>query len=300
MLKMYSVHLGVKMSGKRSVVITGASTGIGWATAKFLLRKGFRVFGTVRKQSDADRLSAEFGAGFIPLLADVTDEPALRRAAAKVSELLENERLAGLVNNAGIVVAGPLLHLPPSEVRRQMEVNLIGPLMVTQVFAPLLGTEEGRTGQPGRIVQVSSVSGKMGVPFVGAYSASKFALEGMSEALRRELMLYGIDVIVIGPGAVVTPIWDKGNSQDYSGYDATDYGPLLQRFRDYFAAEGKKGLPAEKIGRAVHHALTVKKPRVRYAVVPQRLKNWTIPALLPKRMLDSLIGKQLGLVRKRP
>lgn len=286
------------MSAKRSVVITGASTGIGWATVKFLLGKGFRVFGTVRKQSDADRLSADFGKDFVPLLADVTDEAAVYQAAAQVREMLGTEKLAGLVNNAGVVVPGPLLHLKPSEMRRQMEVNLIGPLIVTQAFAPLLGSESGRTGQPGRIVQISSVVGKMGVPFVGAYASSKFALEGMSESLRRELMLYGIDVIVVGPGAVLTPIWDKGMADDYSGFDATDYGPLLQRFRDYFAAEAKHGLPAEQIGRAVHHALTASKPKTRYAVVPQRFKNWTVPRLLPKRLLDRLIGKQLGLVKK--
>ena len=286
------------MRAKQSVVITGASTGIGWATAKVLLGKGFRVFGTVRKQADADRLSAEFGQDFVPLLADVTDEAAVKQAAARVRELLGMENLAGLVNNAGIVVAGPLLHLKPSEVRRQMEVNLIGPLVVTQAFAPLLGSEPGRTGQPGRIVQISSVSGKMGVPFVGAYTASKFALEGMSESLRRELLLYGIDVIVVGPGAVLTPIWDKGNAEDYSGFDATDYGPLMQHFRDFFAVEAKNGLPAEDIGRAIHEALTVSKPKARYAVVPQRFKNWTMPMLLPKRLLDRLIGKQLGLVKK--
>ena len=286
------------MRAKQSVVITGASTGIGWATAKVLLGKGFRVFGTVRKQAAADRLSAEFGQDFVALLADVTDEAAVKQAAARVRELLGTENLAGLVNNAGIVVAGPLLHLKPSEVRRQMEVNLIGPLVVTQAFAPLLGSEPGRTGQPGRIVQISSVSGKMGVPFVGAYTASKFALEGMSESLRRELLLYGIDVIVVGPGAVLTPIWDKGNAEDYSGFDSTDYGPLMQRFREFFAAEAKKGLPAEDIGRAIHEALTVNKPKARYAVVPQRFKNWTMPRLLPKRLLDRLIGKQLGLVKK--
>jgi NAD(P)-dependent dehydrogenase (short-subunit alcohol dehydrogenase family) len=129
------------MNGKQSVVITGVSTGIGWATAKVLLGKGFRVFGTVRKQADADRLSAEFGKDFVPLLADVTNEEAVRQAAMLVGKMLEGERLAGLVNNAGIVAGGPLLHLESSEMRRQMEVNLMGPFMVTQAFAPLLGSD---------------------------------------------------------------------------------------------------------------------------------------------------------------
>jgi NAD(P)-dependent dehydrogenase (short-subunit alcohol dehydrogenase family) len=179
-----------------------------------------------------------------------------------------------------------------------MEVNLIGPLIVTQAFAPLLGTDPKRAGRPGRIVQISSVSGKMGVPFVGAYSASKFALEGMSESLRRELMLYGIDVIVVGPGPVMTPIWQKGEEADYSRYDETDYGPILQRFRAYFAEESKKGLPAEELGRVIHHVLTVAKPKVRYAVVPNRLKDWTIPMVLPRRLLDRIMAKQLGMAKK--
>lgn len=285
------------MSVRQSVVITGASTGIGWATTQLLLRKGFRIFGTVRKQSDADRLKAEFGDHFEPLLADVTDEAALRQAARRVGEMLGQERLAGLVNNAGIVVGGPLLHLEPSEIRQQMEVNLIGPFQVTKAFAPLLGTDPRRTGRPGRIVQISSVSGAIGVPFVGPYVASKFALEGMSESLRRELMLYGIDVIVVGPGAVVTPIWDKAAAQDYDRFNATDYAPILQRFLAFFAEEGKKGLAPEEIGRTIHHALTASKPKVRYAVVPQRFKNWTAPKLLSKRVVDRLIGKQFGLLK---
>lgn len=287
------------MSGKQSVVITGASTGIGWATTKVLLDAGFRVFGTVRKQSDADRLQEEFGPDFVPLLADVTDQQAVNHAAAQVGELLGRGRLAGLVNNAGIVVGGPLLHLESDEIRRQVEVNLIGPFQVSKAFAPLLGSDPQRTGKPGRIVQISSVSGVMGIPFVGPYVASKFALEGMSESLRRELMLYGIDVIIVGPGAVVTPIWDKAAAEDYDRFNSTDYGPSIQRFLAFFAGEGKKGFTPDKIGRAIHHALTTSKPKVRYAVVPQRFKNWTMPRLLPRRVLDRLLGKQLGLARMK-
>ncbi len=287
------------MNSRQSVVITGVSTGIGWATTKVLLSKGFRVFGTVRKQSDADQLQAQFGSEFVPLLADVTDEAAVGRAAAQVGEMLGQLRLAGLVNNAGITVGGPLLHLEPSEIRRQLEVNLIGPFQVTKAFAPMLGSDPQRIGKPGRIVQMSSVSGVIGFPFVGPYAASKFALEGMSESLRRELLLYGIDVIVVGPGPVVTPIWEKVEAEDLSRFDATDYGPSLGRCLALFKAEGKKGLAPEQVGRTVYHALTTRKPKVRYAVVPQRFRNWTVPRLLPKRVLDQLIGKQLGLSRKK-
>jgi NAD(P)-dependent dehydrogenase (short-subunit alcohol dehydrogenase family) len=170
--------------------------------------------------------------------------------------------------------------------------------VVTKAFAPLLGSDAKRTGAPGRIVQISSVSGAIGVPFVGAYSASKFALEGMSESLRRELMLYGIDVIVVGPGAVQTPIWEKSKAENYGRFDVTDYEPVIRRFLKFSEVEGAKGLHADVIARGIYEALTVSKPKVRYAFVPQRLKNWTLPLLLPKRVVDRFLGKEFGLVKK--
>jgi NAD(P)-dependent dehydrogenase (short-subunit alcohol dehydrogenase family) len=284
------------MAAKRSVVVTGASTGIGWGTVKVLVSRGFEVFGSVRRQSDAERLAREFGSTFIPLLMDVTDDAAVARAAEQVGAALGQRRLAGLVNNAGVAVPGPLLHLPLAEFRRQLEVNLIAPLGVSQAFAPLLGTDKERQGPPGRIINISSVAGKIGGPFLGAYVASKHGLEGMSETLRRELMLYGIDVIIIGPGAVATPIWDKAESGEYGPYRATDYGTILDRFAQYFIAEGRKGLAPEAVGEVVYKALTAARPRVRYAVVPRKLQNWTLPRLLPRRMLDRMIGRQSGLL----
>jgi NAD(P)-dependent dehydrogenase (short-subunit alcohol dehydrogenase family) len=284
------------MAANQSVVVTGASTGIGWGTVKVLVARGFEVFGSVRKPSDADRLANEYGRAFIPLLMDVTDHAAVARAAEQVGARLGHRRLAGLVNNAGIAVPGPLLHLPLEEYRRQLEVNLIAPLGVIQAFAPLLGTDRGREGAPGRIVNISSVAGKVGLPFLGAYVASKHALEGMSESLRREFMLYGIDVIVVGPGAVATAIWDKAEGGEYGPYRATDYGTILDRFAEYFIAEGRKGLAPEAVGEVVYQALTAAKPKVRYAVVGKKLQDWTLPTLLPKRMVDRLIARQTGLL----
>jgi NAD(P)-dependent dehydrogenase (short-subunit alcohol dehydrogenase family) len=228
---------------------------------------------------------------------DVTDDEAVKAAAALVGERLGRDTLFGLVNNAGIAGGGPLLHQPIEEFRQTLETNLLGPFRVTQAFAPLLGADRARVGKPGRIVQISSVGGKLAFPFLGSYVASKFALEGMSESLRRELLLYGIDVIIVGPGSVKTPMFDKAQQIDLSPYMATDYGPILKGFVEYMINESKKGLPASRIGDAVYKALTVRKPRVRYAVVPQRLKNWTLPRALPKRMLDRMIGKQTGLLR---
>lgn len=284
------------MAEKKSVVVTGASTGIGYAIAKVLGSRGIQVFGGVRKQADADRLQRELGAGFTPLLMDVTDEPAVRSAASQVSDRLGNRKLFGLVNNAGIAGGGPLLHQPMEEFRRTIEVNLMGPFTVTKAFAPLLGADRSRAGSPGRIVQISSVGGKLAFPFLGVYVASKFALEGMSESLRRELLLFGIDVIVVGPGSVKTPIFDKAQELDLSQYDATEYAPMLRGFVEYFLAESKKGLEPERIGEVVYTALTARRPKLRYAPVPQPFKNWILPRLLPKRVLDRAIGKQSGLL----
>jgi len=278
----------------KSVVVTGTSSGIGWGTASVLIRNGMRVFGSVRKQQDAERLAAEFGSAFTPLIFDITDAAAVRAAAEQVREQLGGETLFGLVNNAGIGLAGPLMYQPIDEFRHQIEVNLIGPLIVTQAFLPLLGADRSLRGAPGRIINVSSVGGQNGGPFLGAYAASKHGLEGMSESLRRELMLYGIDVIIIGPGAVATPIWDKAEQIDTSIYAGTDYGEVFRRFGEYFVREGRKGYPPERIGEAILHALTTPKPRVRYAVVPQRFRNWTFPRMLPRRMVDRIIARALG------
>ena len=194
----------------KSVVVTGVSTGIGHAAAKVLAQKGFHVFGSVRKEADAERLKKELGDRFTPLIFDVTDEAAIRRAAEEVRAALKGETLAGLVNNAGIAVSGPLIEVDPDDFRKQMDVNVTGPFLVTQAFAPLLGTDKSLKGEPGRIVNISSVGGIRAMPFIGPYAASKFAIEGFSEALRRELMLFGIRVVVIGPGPVKTPDSPRG------------------------------------------------------------------------------------------
>ncbi len=278
----------------KSVVVTGASTGIGWGCVKVLASKGFRVFGSVRKPADADRLKSEFGDGFTPLLFDVTDASAVKRGADQVSAALEGETVAGLVNNAGIAVPGPLLFIDIEEVRHQLEVNVIGQVIVTQAFAPLLGAGSAHKGEKGRIVMISSVGGRNASPFMGPYNASKFALEGLSESLRRELMLYGIDVVVVAPGAVATPIWDKADAVDVSHYANTPYAPALAKVKDYMISNGRKGFPPEKIGETVHTALTARRPKVRYTVTPDPIQNLMVHTL-PKRMVDRLIAGRLGL-----
>ena len=279
----------------RSVVITGASTGIGWATAKLLLDRGFRVFGSVRKQADADRLSSEFGANFSPLLFDVTDEAAVLAAAREVRAALNGKTLFGLVNNAGIAVAGPVLELAADEFRRQMDVNVIGPIIATQAFGPLLGSDPSLKGPKGRIVMISSVAGKNGNPLTAAYAASKHAIEGLSESLRREMMLFGIDVIIIAPGPVKTPIWSKAEEVDISVYKNSPFFPALERVRKFMLHLGEIGLPAEKIAERIADALTSASPKVRYQITPDPLRR-LMTAVLPKRTVDKIIAKRLGLL----
>ncbi|KST61872.1 SDR family oxidoreductase [Mastigocoleus testarum] len=281
-----------------SVVVTGASSGIGWGTIKVLTERGFHVFGSVRKPEDGERLSIQFGNKFTPLLFDVTDEEAVNQAANRVREQMNGHTLCGLVNNSGIAVLGPLMHLNIADYRTQMEVNLIAPLIVTQAFLPLLGTDCSLEGKPGRIINISSVGGKIAIPFIGAYNASKFGLEGFSESLRRELMLYGIDVIVVAPGAVATAIWDKAQASDISQYENTDYGTAMKSFKSYFIEQGRKGYPPERVGEVIWKALTVANPRARYPVVPNHLSGWIIPRMLPKRMLDKIIAKNLNFLSR--
>lgn len=285
-------------STQNFAMITGASTGIGHACAARLIAEGWRVFAGVRKPADADRLVAELGERLVPVIMDVTDNDSVLAAAATVRDVLDGQTLGGLVNNAGIAVAGPMLNLPITEFERQMDVNVTGVVRVTQAFGPLLGVDENLDGAPGRIVMISSVAGEMGAPFLGPYSASKHAVEGLSKSLRRELMLYGIEVVVIGPGAVATPIWSKAEEIDPAPYRETRFFDALIRIRDYMSKNGPAGLPPSKIADRVFRAFTDPKPRFRYAVVPQRLTNWTLPKLLPERLVNSMIAKRVGLQRR--
>lgn len=283
---------------ERAVVVTGASTGIGRAAVAKAVREGAHVFASVRKEADAQSLRTEFSEAVTPLIFDVSDEAAVRAGAANVAQALGKRRLFGLVNNAGIAVPGPLLHLDTDDLRRQFEINLFGVHNVTRAFADLLGADSERSGKPGRIVMISSVGGQNGAPFVGPYSASKFALEGYSQSLRRELMLYGIDVIVIGPGAIATPIWDKAEQEDLKRFSNTDYAPAVERVADYMLKQGKDGLPPSDVGDLIWHCLSDPKPKVRYPILRRPLMDRTLPRVLPKRMVDNIIAKRLGLTKR--
>lgn len=281
---------------KKHVLVTGVSSGIGYATVAQLLEEGYFVFGSVRNAADAERLVGELGQNFTPLLFDVTREEQIAAAAAHVADRVGEQGLWGLVNNAGISLPGPLSVIPASMVRQHLEINVMGVFNVTQAFLPSLGTLPHRSDAPGRIINISSVSGRIAYPFMGAYAASKHALEALSDSWRRELMLFGIDVVVIQPGAVQTPIWDKASSVS-TEFSDSDYGTVLEKI-DLLETK-RKALPVEKVARIICRALRCRRPKARYVVPDGWLVSWIGPRILPDRWLDWIIKRALGLERKR-
>lgn len=277
----------------KAVVITGVSTGIGYAAAADLVQHGYQVFGTVRQQADAERLQRELGPNFQPLLFDITDEAGVTTAVSQLTTQLNGKLLIALVNNAGITIPGPLMYLPIADFRWQLEVNVVGVLRVTQAFLPLLGAVSRTTQSPGRIINISSVSGRIAYPFMGAYAASKHALEALSDALRRELLLYGIDVILIEPGTVRTPIIAKFAEQ-VAQFAATDYGPILAKIEESVAERERTALPLAKVTAVIRTALESPNPKTRYPIPRKWLTGWLIPRWLPDRWLDKLVARQLS------
>jgi NAD(P)-dependent dehydrogenase (short-subunit alcohol dehydrogenase family) len=274
---------------ERAVVVTGASTGIGEACARLLAERGFTVLAGVRKDADGERLRDHVPQRIEPLRIDVTDQAAIEAAAAKLSE----RPLAGLVNNAGVAVSGPLEFLPIEELRRQLEVNLIGQVAVTQALLPAL-----RAGR-GRIVNIGSVGGRVAAPLLGPYAASKFAMEGITDSLRRELHGSGVGVSIVEPGAVATPIWDKGQAAadgllEQSPPEAErHYGHLIRAIRAEAEKAARRAVPPARVAEAVLHALTARRPRTRYVVGRDARMRIAVAGLLPDRVFDALVARAL-------
>lgn len=283
----------------KAIVVTGASSGIGYSVVKEFVASGYQVFGSVRKEEDAARLTDEIGSNFTPLIFDVTDSKALQNATQQVASLVGHSGLAGIVNNAGIATSGPLAYQPIDEIRWQFEVNVIALIAVTQTFLPLLKVKQSPMSRPGRIINISSVGGKIAAPFIGAYVGSKHAIEGISHSLRRELQPHDIDVVIVAPGAVNTPIWDKPSAQDMSQYAATEYAKPLQAFQQYSTGLGRRGYSPEYVGKFIRKVFELPNPKTRYAIVPNPLPNWILPLAMPDRCLDKLIGRNLGLLPKQ-
>lgn len=271
-----------------NVLITGVSTGMGYDSVGDLINEGFVVFGSVRKEADAKRLQADFGDNFHPLIFDVVDEQAVTRVVSVVEQQLDGEGLCCLVNNAGIGVLGPLQHLSIDEVKFQFEVNTFGPLRVIQAFLPLLGAQLPHQYPPGKIINISSVSGLFAAAFVGAYAMSKFALEAMTDSLRRELCIYDIDVMSIQPGAIATEIIGKAEGVD-PRFLETDYGPILQDWDKRVAQTDKNALPGSAISEAILHCIIEDKPAVRHLVAKREalIRSWLEAS---ERDLDQILA----------
>jgi NAD(P)-dependent dehydrogenase (short-subunit alcohol dehydrogenase family) len=275
-------------SKSKFILITGTSSGIGHGAARELISRGFSVFGSVRNKLDGERVRSELGEKFIPLVFDVTDDSAIAQSLEVVKSKLNGEGLGGLINNSGISVTGPVEHLRIDEVIKNFDVNVFGIFRVTKMFLPLLGTEKDHRSAPGRILNISSVAGKLAPPFMAPYVGTKYAVEGISHCLRRELLPYGIDVVTIGPGPIQTSIWEKGSLAEFQ---STQYFPALLKYFTYFKKMGLRGMPLEECSRQIADIFETQKPKARYAVVQGKFKNWTLPRLMPDKYIDNLYLK---------
>jgi NAD(P)-dependent dehydrogenase (short-subunit alcohol dehydrogenase family) len=282
------------LNGRPAVVVTGASSGIGAATVARLAADGYTVFAGVRNDEDAQRLTGI--SRVVPLHLDVADERTIREAANAVQR--SGLPLGGLVNNAGIAIAGPLEHLPISEIRRQFEVNVFGALAVTQAMLPMLRLTRAR------IVFVGSISGRLPVPYLAPYSASKAALRTVASALRVELRPIGIRVTLIEPGSVRTPIWRKGRhsvrevASAFGPEAVRAYGESVQAMVRMAQREEDSGIPAERVAEAIAEALETTRPRAEHLIGPGA-RAGSILALLPTRVRERIIAHSLRLPRHR-
>lgn len=279
-----------------SVLITGASTGIGLACAQRLCADGWRVYAGVRKEADAERLRRELPGDLRPVQLDVCKADEIAGVAARLADELGEAGLDGLVNNAGIALAAPLEFVRLEDLRRQLEINVVGLAAVTAAMLPLLR----RSPRP-RIVHMGSSSGRVAVPFLGPYAASKFAVEALGDSLRRELRPWGMAVSIVEPGAIATPIWEKSSNEADAVLEAMPpealalYGGAVDTLRAAVEETTRRAIPPERVAAAVAHALTARRPRTRYPVgLDARVQSW-LARWLPDRWLDALLARFMAL-----
>jgi NAD(P)-dependent dehydrogenase (short-subunit alcohol dehydrogenase family) len=276
-----------------SVLITGTSTGIGRAAALALGKDGWRVFAGVRREEDGDSLASEAVGAITPLLIDVTDAGSIEEAARRIEADAGSAGLDGLVNNAGLAVAGPLETLPLDDFRHQLEVNLTGQVAVTQGLLPLIRRARGR------IVFISSIGGRISLPFASPYHASKFGIEAVGDSLRQELRPWGIEVILVEPGSIATPIWERGRQRaDEMAERAPDaqeklYGEQIDKFREATREAEERGIAPERVAGVIAKALTARRPRTRYLVGTDAKVQAGLRKVVGDRLLDRLIASQM-------
>ena len=279
----------------RSVLVTGSSTGIGRATALRLDADGWRVFAGVRREEDAEALRIEGSVRLVTVMLDVTDAAQVAAAAELIGERVGEAGLDGLVNNAGIAVLGPLETIPIDDFRRQIEVNLTGQVVVTQAMLSLVRRARGR------VVFVSSIGGRMALPFGAPYHAAKFGIEAVADCLRQELRPWKIDVSLIEPGSIDTPIWERGEQiADEVAARAPAaqeelYGQTIERFRTAVRQTAERGIAPDKVAKVVAHALTARRPRTRYVVGADARGQALARRLLPDRAFDWVVAHVMRL-----
>ena len=285
------------MAGNRSgaVVVTGASTGIGRATAQHLDSRGYRVFAGVRKEADARELAKDGSDRLTAITIDVTDAAQIESARQQVAEEIGDAGLVGLVNNAGVGGGGPVEFMPLEEFRSILEVNLVGQIAVTQAFLPLLRKAKGT------IVFISSIGGRVASPFMSPYNTSKFGIEAVGESLRHELRPWGIDVVVVEPGSIDTQIWSKGNEQlrerlDELPEDARRlYGRQMTRFGEVINETASRGISPDKVAEVVHEGISSESPRHRYLVGTDAKIGARLKGVLPDKTFSKLAGRQMKM-----
>ncbi len=270
-----------------TVLVTGTSSGIGRGLCKALIEKGYKVFGTVRNKKDAIELKKEFGENFDALLVDVTDEKQVIKAKERVHNYLGRNPLTALINNAGIATLGPVEFLPTSDFKKQIDTKILGTFICTKIFLPLLGTDNNLSGNPGRIVNISSIlGGKIGSPFMSGYCASKHAVEAFSESLRRELKPYRIKVIIVAPGSVSTPIWKEVKKQkDQNRYSKTKYGISFRKILNSLESFDQNSLSMKQLTNIIIQSIEIKNPKIRYNPTKDPLQK--IWPYIPKKIMDS-------------
>lgn len=277
----------------RSVLVTGASTGIGRATALRLAGSGWKVLAGVRKEADGESLRAEASPSLVPVILDVTEPEQIAAAAERIERESEGG-LQGLVNNAGVAVPGPLETIPLDDLRHQLEVNLVAYVAVTQAMLPQIRRAEGR------IVFLASIGGRIAFPFGGPYHASKFATEAIGDVFRQELRPWGIEVAIIEPGSIDTPIWGRGQEkaeeiEARSPQTNLLYGAALEKFRKVIEDTAERGIPPEKVAKAIAHALESRRPKTRYLVGLDAKLQAKLKPLIPTRVFDRIVARQLNL-----